>query len=74
MMLGALQPGAQPGGGQHVFYLRPTVHQTLMQRSSLELQFKYYHDEDQQMRTNWSASVKVRVNTTLFTIEQQELA
>jgi hypothetical protein len=45
-----------------------------MQRSSLELQFKYYHDEDQQMRTNWSASVQVRVNTTLFTIEQQELA
>uniref|UniRef100_A0A8C2TF43 Zinc finger MIZ-type containing 1 n=1 Tax=Coturnix japonica TaxID=93934 RepID=A0A8C2TF43_COTJA len=42
----------------HVFHLRPTVHQTLMWRSDLELQFKCYHHEDRQMNTNWPASVQ----------------
>ncbi|OXB65130.1 hypothetical protein ASZ78_001798 [Callipepla squamata] len=43
----------------HVFHLRPTVHQTLMWRSDLELQFKCYHHEDRQMNTNWPASVQL---------------
>uniref|UniRef100_A0A8C9EGG2 Zinc finger MIZ-type containing 1 n=1 Tax=Phocoena sinus TaxID=42100 RepID=A0A8C9EGG2_PHOSS len=49
----------------HVFHLRPTVHQTLMWRSDLELQFKCYHHEDRQMNTNWPASVQVSVNITV---------
>ncbi|KAK9965948.1 hypothetical protein ABG768_005010 [Culter alburnus] len=54
----------------HVFHLRPTVHQTLMWRSDLELQFKCYHHEDRQMHTNWPASVQVSVNATPLTIER----
>ncbi|KAJ7417799.1 Zinc finger MIZ domain-containing protein 2 [Willisornis vidua] len=54
----------------HVFHLRPTVHQTLMWRSDLELQFKCYHHEDRQMNTNWPASVQVSVNATPLTIER----
>ncbi|CAB1312809.1 unnamed protein product, partial [Coregonus sp. 'balchen'] len=42
----------------HVYHLRPSVHQTLMWRSDLELQFKCYHHEDRQMNTNWPASVQ----------------
>eukprot|EP00061_Rhincodon_typus_P019010 g48433.t1 len=42
----------------HVFHLRQSVHQTLMWRSDLELQFKCYHHEDRQMNTNWPASVQ----------------
>uniref|UniRef100_A0A8C6TMP3 Zinc finger MIZ-type containing 1 n=1 Tax=Neogobius melanostomus TaxID=47308 RepID=A0A8C6TMP3_9GOBI len=48
----------------HVFHLRPSVHQTLMWRADLELQFKCYHHEDRQMNTNWPASVQVSVNTS----------
>ncbi|XP_056097770.1 zinc finger MIZ domain-containing protein 1a [Rhinichthys klamathensis goyatoka] len=54
----------------HIFHLRPTVHQTLMWRSDLELQFKCYHHEDRQMHTNWPASVQVSVNATPLTIER----
>ncbi|RXN08943.1 zinc finger MIZ domain-containing 1 isoform X5 [Labeo rohita] len=54
----------------HVFHLRPAVHQTLMWRSDLELQFKCYHHEDRQMYTNWPASVQVSVNATPLTIER----
>ncbi|KAG9341008.1 hypothetical protein JZ751_019761, partial [Albula glossodonta] len=54
----------------HVFHLRPSVHQTLTWRSDLELQFKCYHHEDRQMNTNWPASVQVSVNATPLTIER----
>uniref|UniRef100_H3ASI4 Zinc finger MIZ-type containing 1 n=1 Tax=Latimeria chalumnae TaxID=7897 RepID=H3ASI4_LATCH len=54
----------------HVFHLRPTVHQSLMWRSDLELQFKCYHHEDRQMNTNWPASVQVSVNATPLNIER----
>ncbi|KAL6475794.1 hypothetical protein MHYP_G00168340 [Metynnis hypsauchen] len=54
----------------HVFHLRPSVHQTLMWRSDLELQFKCYHHEDRQMNTNWPASVQVSVNANPLTIER----
>ncbi|XP_069373579.1 zinc finger MIZ domain-containing protein 1-like isoform X1 [Paralichthys olivaceus] len=54
----------------HVFHLRPSVAQTLMWRSDLELQFKCYHHEDRQMNTNWPASVQVSVNATPLTIER----
>ncbi|XP_016304143.1 zinc finger MIZ domain-containing protein 1-like [Sinocyclocheilus anshuiensis] len=54
----------------HIFHLQPTVHQTLMWRSDLELQFKCYHHEDRQMYTNWPASVLVSVNATPLTIER----
>uniref|UniRef100_A0AAV2LH04 SP-RING-type domain-containing protein n=1 Tax=Knipowitschia caucasica TaxID=637954 RepID=A0AAV2LH04_KNICA len=54
----------------HVFHLRPSVNQTLMWRSDLELQFKCYHHEDRQMNTNWPASVQVSVNATPLTIER----
>uniref|UniRef100_A0A4W3HSP1 Zinc finger, MIZ-type containing 1a n=1 Tax=Callorhinchus milii TaxID=7868 RepID=A0A4W3HSP1_CALMI len=54
----------------HVFHLRQSVHQTLMWRSDLELQFKCYHHEDRQMNTNWPASVQVSVNATPLTIER----
>ncbi|XP_071829293.1 zinc finger MIZ domain-containing protein 1-like isoform X2 [Apostichopus japonicus] len=56
----------------HVFQLRPTVHQTLTWRSDLELQFKCYHHEDRQMHTNWPASVQVSVNAEPLTIERGE--
>ncbi|XP_078576239.1 zinc finger MIZ domain-containing protein 1-like isoform X4 [Branchiostoma floridae x Branchiostoma japonicum] len=56
----------------HVFHLRQSVHQTLMWRSDLELQFKCYHHEDRQMNTNWPASVQVSVNATPLTIERGE--
>uniref|UniRef100_A0A9J7XU92 Zinc finger MIZ-type containing 1 n=1 Tax=Cyprinus carpio carpio TaxID=630221 RepID=A0A9J7XU92_CYPCA len=52
----------------HIFHLRPTVHQTLM--SDLELQFKCYHHEDRQTYANWPASVQVSVNATPLTIER----
>uniref|UniRef100_A0AAZ3S0G0 SP-RING-type domain-containing protein n=1 Tax=Oncorhynchus tshawytscha TaxID=74940 RepID=A0AAZ3S0G0_ONCTS len=51
----------------HVFHLRPSVHQTLVWRSDLELQFKCYHHEDRQMNTNWPASVQ---HATPLTIER----
>ncbi|XP_067879068.1 zinc finger MIZ domain-containing protein 1-like isoform X3 [Heterodontus francisci] len=54
----------------HVFHLRHSVHQTLMWRPDLELQFKCYHHEDRQMNTNWPASVQVSVNATPLTIER----
>lgn len=56
----------------HIFHLRPNIHQTLMWRSDLELQFKCYHHEDRQMFTNWPASVQVSVNATPLTIERSE--
>ncbi|KAM7316043.1 hypothetical protein ACRRTK_024723 [Alexandromys fortis] len=48
----------------HVFQLRDSVYKTLMLRPDLELRFKSYHHEDQQMNTNWPASVQVSVNAT----------
>uniref|UniRef100_A0A4W5RHT2 Zinc finger MIZ-type containing 1 n=1 Tax=Hucho hucho TaxID=62062 RepID=A0A4W5RHT2_9TELE len=51
----------------HVYHLRPSVHQTLMWRSDLELQFKCYHHEDRQMNTNWPASVQVNTHTHIHT-------
>lgn len=55
----------------HVFHLRDSVHQTLMMRPDLELQFKCYHHEDKQMYTNWPASVTVSVNANPLMIERQ---
>lgn len=54
----------------HVFHLKPTVHQTLMMRSDLELQLKCFHHEDRQMNTNWPASVQASVNVTPLTIDR----
>ncbi|GFG29558.1 hypothetical protein Cfor_12375 [Coptotermes formosanus] len=56
----------------HVFSLKPTVHQTLMWRSDLELQLKCFHHEDRQMNTNWPASVQVSVNATPLSIDRGE--
>lgn len=56
----------------HVFQLKPTVHQTLMWRSDLELQLKCFHHEDRQMNTNWPASVQVSVNATPLIIDRGE--
>uniref|UniRef100_A0A673JLV8 Zinc finger, MIZ-type containing 1a n=1 Tax=Sinocyclocheilus rhinocerous TaxID=307959 RepID=A0A673JLV8_9TELE len=68
----ALQETNKDMNHNHVFHLRPSVHQTLMWRSDLELQFKCYHHEDRQMNTNWPASVQVSVNATPLTIERGE--
>ncbi|XP_073775101.1 zinc finger MIZ domain-containing protein 1-like isoform X2 [Danio rerio] len=56
----------------HVFQLQPSVYQTLMSRSDLELQFKCYHHEDRQTHTNWPASVQVSVNATPLTIQRSD--
>lgn len=56
----------------HVFQLKPTVHQTLMWRSDLELQLKCFHHEDRQMNTNWPASVQVSVNANPLIIDRGE--
>lgn len=56
----------------HVFQLKPTVHQTLVWRSDLELQLKCFHHEDRQMSTNWPASVQVSVNATPLVIDRGE--
>ncbi|KAJ8248575.1 hypothetical protein GJAV_G00243460 [Gymnothorax javanicus] len=54
----------------HDFHLRPSVHQTLCWRPDLELQLKCYHHEDQQMSTNWPASVQISVNATPLSIKR----
>lgn len=56
----------------HVFQLKPTVHQTLAWRSDLELQLKCFHHEDRLMNTNWPASVQVSVNATPLVIDRGE--
>ncbi|XP_014478426.1 PREDICTED: zinc finger MIZ domain-containing protein 1 [Dinoponera quadriceps] len=56
----------------HAFQLKPTVHQTLMWRSDLELQLKCFHHEDRQMNTNWPASVQVSVNANPLVIDRGE--
>lgn len=56
----------------HVFQLKPTVHQTLVWRSDLELQLKCFHHEDRQMNTNWPASVQVSVNANPLIIDRGE--
>ncbi|CAL1271440.1 unnamed protein product [Larinioides sclopetarius] len=56
----------------HVFHLKPSVHQTLMWRTDLELQLKCFHHEDRQMNTNWPASVQVSVNATPLSIDRGE--
>ncbi len=56
----------------HVFHLKPSVHETLMWRSDLELQLKCFHHEDRQMNTNWPASVQVSVNATPLVIDRGE--
>lgn len=54
----------------HVFMLKPSVFQTLMNRPDLELQLKCFHHEDRGMGTNWPASVQVSVNSTPLTIDR----
>ncbi|CAG0920061.1 unnamed protein product [Notodromas monacha] len=54
----------------HMFQLKPEVHQTLMYRSDLELQLKCFHHEDRQMSTNWPQSVQVSVNANPLNIER----
>merc|ERR1712106_149945 len=54
----------------HVFDLKPQVHQTLMWRPDLELQLKCFHHEDRAMNTNWPSSVQVSVNATPLVIER----
>ena len=54
----------------HVFHLKPQVHQTLMWRPDLELQLKCFHHEDRTMSTNWPASVQVSVNANPLNIER----
>jgi len=54
----------------HVFHLKPQVHQTLMWRPDLELQLKCFHHEDRAMNTNWPSSVQVSVNAQPLTIER----
>ncbi|XP_022250299.1 zinc finger MIZ domain-containing protein 1-like isoform X2 [Limulus polyphemus] len=54
----------------HFFQLKPSVYQTLMWRSDLELQLKCFHHEDRQMNTNWPASVQVSVNATPVPIDR----
>ncbi|XP_022240944.1 zinc finger MIZ domain-containing protein 1-like isoform X1 [Limulus polyphemus] len=56
----------------HFFQLKPSVYQTLMWRSDLELQLKCFHHEDRQMNTNWPASVQVSVNATPVPIDRGE--
>ncbi|KAG5679122.1 hypothetical protein PVAND_008714 [Polypedilum vanderplanki] len=56
----------------HVFQLKPTVYNTLMCRSDLELQLKCFHHEDRQMNTNWPASVQVSANSTPLEIDRGE--
>lgn len=56
----------------HVFHLKPSVHETLVWRSDLELQLKCFHHEDRQMHTNWPASVQVSVNATPLSIDRGE--
>merc|ERR1719193_293209 len=54
----------------HVFHLKPQVHQTLMFRPDLELQLKCFHHEDRAMNTNWPSSVQVSVNASPLIIER----
>jgi len=54
----------------HAFVLKPQIHQTLMSRPDLELQFKCYHHEDKAMTTNWPNSVSVSVNNNLLDLER----
>ncbi|XP_063699763.1 zinc finger MIZ domain-containing protein 1 [Culicoides brevitarsis] len=56
----------------HVFQLKPTVYNTVMSRSDLELQLKCFHHEDRQMNTNWPASVQVSANSNPLEIDRGE--
>lgn len=56
----------------HVFQLKSTVYQTLMQRPDLELQLKCFHHEDRQMSTNWPLSVQISVNAMPLHIDRGE--
>ncbi|XP_020286659.1 zinc finger MIZ domain-containing protein 1-like isoform X2 [Pseudomyrmex gracilis] len=56
----------------HVFQLKPTIHQTLTCRPDLELQLKCFHHEDRLMNTNWPSSVQVSVNATPLVIDRGE--
>lgn len=56
----------------HVFQLKPTVYNTLICRSDLEIQLKCFHHEDRQMNTNWPASVQVSANATPLVIDRGE--
>ncbi|XP_076361206.1 zinc finger MIZ domain-containing protein 1-like isoform X3 [Tachypleus tridentatus] len=56
----------------HFFQLKPSIHQTLVMRSDLELQLKCFHHEDRQMNTNWPTSVQVSVNAVPITIDRGE--
>lgn len=54
----------------HVFMLKPNIHETLMTRPDLELQFKCFHHDDRTMSTNWPASVQISVNSTPLIIDR----
>ncbi|XP_037042987.1 zinc finger MIZ domain-containing protein 1 isoform X2 [Bradysia coprophila] len=56
----------------HVFQLKPTVYNTLLCRSDLEIQLKCFHHEDRQMNTNWPTSVQVSANATPLVIDRGE--
>lgn len=54
----------------HVFMLKPNIHETLMTRPDLELQLKCFHHDDRCMSTNWPASVQISVNSTPLVIDR----
>ncbi|XP_076327906.1 zinc finger MIZ domain-containing protein 1-like isoform X2 [Tachypleus tridentatus] len=56
----------------HFFQLKPSIYQTLLMRSDLELQLKCFHHEDRQMSTNWPSSVQVSINAIPITIDRGE--
>lgn len=56
----------------HIFHLKPTVFDTLMSRSDLDLQLKCFHHEDRAMNPNWPASVQVSVNATPMAIDRNQ--
>ncbi|XP_032666502.1 zinc finger MIZ domain-containing protein 1-like [Odontomachus brunneus] len=54
------------------FKLKPTVHQTLMRQSDIELQLKCFHYQDKQKSTNWPANILIWVNEKPFIIDRGE--
>nr|XP_024217809.1 zinc finger MIZ domain-containing protein 1-like [Halyomorpha halys] len=60
------------GIDNRIFELDQTVHQTLMRRSDLELQFNSLHYKDCPMNTNWPASMHVMVNRKALYIDRGE--
>lgn len=56
----------------HAFQLKQKVHQTMLERTDLELQLKCFHHEDRQMNTNWPQSVQISVNAQPLMIDRGE--